>query len=131
MQQRHFITAICAIFVISGFAKAADEAPKHTLPPATTAFVHVDVIPMDREHVLRDQTVVIEGERITQIGPSRATKVPRHALRIEAKGKTNNCRSRSSGRLRSATAYRLGNKELAIFQSSQSSVTSCLALVLG
>ncbi len=87
MQQRHFITAICAIFVISGFAKADDEAPKHTHPPAATAFVHVDVIPMDREHVLRDQTVVIEGERITQIGPSRTTKVPRHALRIEAKGK--------------------------------------------
>jgi imidazolonepropionase-like amidohydrolase len=87
MQQRHFVIALCAIFVTSGYTKAADEAPNPAHRQATTAFVHVNVIPMDRERVLHDQTVVIEGDRITQIGPSSAIKVPRNARQITAKDK--------------------------------------------
>jgi imidazolonepropionase-like amidohydrolase len=33
-----------------------------------TAFVHVNVVPMDRERVLRDQTVLVADGRITAIG---------------------------------------------------------------
>jgi len=42
---------------------------------------------MDRQRVLQGQTIVIGGDRIAQIGPSRAIKVPRNARQIEAKGK--------------------------------------------
>ncbi|HJT98320.1 MAG TPA: amidohydrolase family protein [Rhodanobacteraceae bacterium] len=33
------------------------------------AFVHVNVVPMDRERVLRDQTVIVESDKIVAIGP--------------------------------------------------------------
>jgi hypothetical protein len=44
--------------------------PAHAgdVPAPTTAFVHVNVVPMDRERVLDDQTVIVEGERIVALG---------------------------------------------------------------
>ena len=34
-----------------------------------TAFVNVNIIPMDTERVLAAQTVIVQGDRITAIGP--------------------------------------------------------------
>jgi hypothetical protein len=36
----------------------------------TVAFTNVSVIPMDRERVLEDQTVVVRSDRIAEIGPA-------------------------------------------------------------
>ena len=52
-----------------------------------TAFLHVNVIPMDRERVLTDQTVIIRDGRIAEIGNTARVKVPAGALRIDATGK--------------------------------------------
>ena len=52
-----------------------------------TAFVGVTVVPMDRDRVLRDQTVVVENGHIAAIGPAATTTVPAGAARIEARGK--------------------------------------------
>lgn len=38
-----------------------------------TAFVHLNLVPMDREAVLPDQTVVVRGGRIAAAGPAAAT----------------------------------------------------------
>ena len=81
------ICALLVSFALPGFAKAAAETPKHINPARMVAFLHANVIPMDRERILKDQTVVIEGDRITQIGPSEAIRVPRDARRIDANGK--------------------------------------------
>ena len=54
---------------------------------AQTAFMNVNVIPMDRERVLPDQTVVVEDGRIAALGPAATTAVPAGATRIEARGK--------------------------------------------
>lgn len=54
---------------------------------APTAFIGVNVIPMDRDRVLEDQTVIVDGGKIKKIGPSRSTRVPDGATRVEAKGK--------------------------------------------
>ena len=35
-----------------------------------TAFVHANVVPMDSDRVLRDQTVVVSGGRFAIVGPS-------------------------------------------------------------
>lgn len=51
------------------------------------AFVHAAVVPMDRERVLRDHTVVFERGAIVAIGPSSAVKVPPGALRIDSSGR--------------------------------------------
>ena len=51
------------------------------------AFVDVSVVPMDRERVLSNQTVVVRNGRITAVGAADRTAVPAGALRIEGRGK--------------------------------------------
>jgi imidazolonepropionase-like amidohydrolase len=51
------------------------------------AFVDVTVIPMDSERELRNHTVVVEGDRIIAVGPSRSTPVPAGATRLDGRGK--------------------------------------------
>ena len=50
-------------------------------------FTNVNVIPMDRERVLEDQTVVVRGERIAEIGPARAIHAPASAVQVDGRGK--------------------------------------------
>jgi len=52
--------------------------------PASTAFIHVNVVPMDRERVLRDQTVVVSDGRIVSLGPRAA--IPKDAELIDGHG---------------------------------------------
>jgi Amidohydrolase family len=52
-------------------------------PARITAFVHVNVVPMDRERVLADQTVIVEGDKIVAMGsrvavPTRAQVIDGH-----------------------------------------------------
>jgi imidazolonepropionase-like amidohydrolase len=54
---------------------------------SATAFVDVTVIPMDRERELRNQTVVVQGERIVAMGPTASTAVPAGAVRVDGRGK--------------------------------------------
>jgi hypothetical protein len=51
------------------------------------AITHVSVIPMDREVVLVDQTVVTNGRYIAAIGPTGKIQVPSGATLINGKGK--------------------------------------------
>ena len=50
----------------------------------TTAFIHVNVVPMDRERVLADQTVLVEGGRIAAIG--QGIKPPADATVVDGAG---------------------------------------------
>ena len=47
----------------------------------------VSVIPMDRERLLPDQTVVVRGGRIAAIGPQTSVTIPAGAQRIDGAGK--------------------------------------------
>lgn len=52
------------------------------------AFIGATVVTMDEQGlVLRDQTVIVEGERISAIGPRDAVRVPRGARLIDATGR--------------------------------------------
>ncbi len=53
----------------------------------TTAFVGVNVIPMDRERVLTNQTVIVRDGKIAEIGEVGKVKVPKDAVMVDAKGK--------------------------------------------
>lgn len=53
----------------------------------TIAFVGVSVITMNREQVLKNQTVLIRAGRIAEIGDESKIKIPREALRIDGRGK--------------------------------------------
>ncbi len=52
-----------------------------------TAFVQVNVLPMDRDTVLADQTVLVRGTRIVAVGPATAVAIPEHARRIDGRGR--------------------------------------------
>jgi hypothetical protein len=51
-----------------------------------TAFINVNVLPMDTGNILRDYTVVVEGEEITTVGPSADVEVSSGAFVIDASG---------------------------------------------
>jgi hypothetical protein len=61
-----------------------DQASSAT---GVTAFVDVNVIPMDREQVLERHTVIVEDGRITAVGPSDGMEVPAGATRVEGAGR--------------------------------------------
>lgn len=54
----------------------------------TVAIVGADILPMTRAERLRDQTVILRGDRIVRVGPRARVRVPRGARRIEARGMT-------------------------------------------
>ena len=62
--------------VFCNLSAAAQRAP-------ATAFVHVNVVPMDREIVLHDQTVIVKDGKIVTLGLTRSIKVPKGSQRIE------------------------------------------------
>jgi len=78
-------SALLFLLVIAGWYVRADN----TVNPISRscAFVHVNVVPMDQERVLSDQTVVVENGRITQVGPSKKVALPRGPCRIEGAGR--------------------------------------------
>jgi len=54
-------------------------------PPV--AFVDVNVIPMNRDGVLEHQTVIVRGDRITEMGPAAQLRPPAGATTIDGRGK--------------------------------------------
>ena len=62
-------------------AQAASPKPA----PNAVAFVHASVVPMDRERVVHDQTVLVVDGRITALGPAAEVAVPRGTVRIDAR----------------------------------------------
>ncbi|MEQ9568989.1 MAG: amidohydrolase family protein [Longimicrobiales bacterium] len=66
---------------------AATPLPTPTAVDGTWAFTNVTVIPMDRERVLDDHTVVVVDGVITAVGPAASTEVPADATVIEGRGR--------------------------------------------
>jgi len=56
-------------------------------PESVTAFVNVTVIPMDRERSVPNQTVIVRGDRIVEIGPAARVKIPAGGERVDGRGK--------------------------------------------
>jgi imidazolonepropionase-like amidohydrolase len=54
---------------------------------SVVAFVDVTVVPMDSERTLPKQTVIVKGDRITEVGPTGSITVPLGAQRIDGVGK--------------------------------------------
>jgi hypothetical protein len=53
----------------------------------SVAFVNARVLPMDRDTLLTEQTVLVRNGIIQQVGPSRQVRIPAGVTRIEAAGK--------------------------------------------
>ncbi len=82
-----YIISLIAAFVVAVIVAASSVFAQSALDDKTVAFVGVNVIPMDRERVLRDQTVVVRNGVVEKIGDAKRVKVPTDALRIDGKGK--------------------------------------------
>ncbi len=76
-----FMTSLFMIFVIASTNPILGQRSK------VTAFVNVNVVPMDRERVLEGQTVIVQDGRIGEIGSANKIKVPEGAARIDGAGK--------------------------------------------
>jgi imidazolonepropionase-like amidohydrolase len=68
-------------------APASPSPPTAPPAPAVLAIENVTVLPMDAPRALAGHTVVVEGRRITALGPTAAVKVPQGATRIDGRGK--------------------------------------------
>jgi imidazolonepropionase-like amidohydrolase len=66
---------------------AAARAKSESAQAGAVAFVHVNVIPMNRDGVLEDQTVLVANGKITTVGPAAKTAIPAGARKIDASGK--------------------------------------------
>ena len=66
-------------------ASTPEEGAK--APTATLALVGVNVLPMEGDDALMDQTVLVEGDRIVLMGPTAATLVPASAVQVDGRGR--------------------------------------------
>lgn len=67
---------------------AADTPAEAVSPDGHVyAFVGVHVIPMDTERVLENQTVLVEGDRITAVGPAGTVDLPEGTVQIAGAGR--------------------------------------------
>ena len=74
-----------ALVLLAGAASAAACAQQAA--PGTVAFTNVAVLPMDREGVLENQTVVVVGQEITEVGPADEVRLGRGATVIDGAGR--------------------------------------------
>jgi imidazolonepropionase-like amidohydrolase len=79
------IIVTAAVFV--GTSCSSGGEPETIAEPERLAFVHASVIPMDRERVLPDQTVIVAVNRILEIGPTQSTEIPEGVTQIDATGR--------------------------------------------
>jgi imidazolonepropionase-like amidohydrolase len=57
------------------------------LQDQATAFVNVNVVPMDRDRLLSGQTVIVRGGKIAEMGPSDRVKAPPGSTIVDGAGK--------------------------------------------
>jgi Amidohydrolase family len=68
------------------YARLAREMAAHPTHPV--ALQHVRLFDSEQASIREDQTVVIDGERVTKVGPSAEIIVPKDAEIIDGSGKT-------------------------------------------
>lgn len=81
--------SILFLFLFLIFAAPTIQAAVPTDPPedGVYAFVNVNVIPMDSERVMSNQTVVVVDGRITEVGEAGSVNIPNGATQIDGNGK--------------------------------------------
>lgn len=89
----HFVLLTASLLAsCGGSGPSATEAPAPPpaeVPPvssAVVAFVGVDVVPMDSEILLINQTVVVRDRRITSVGLRSEVAIPQDAEQMDGRG---------------------------------------------
>jgi len=77
---------VLLVAILSGCNVEGQHDPQQVSDAAYTAFIHVNVVPMTREIIIEDQTVLIEGNRIIAVGPGKSVSIPENATIIDGEG---------------------------------------------
>jgi cytosine/adenosine deaminase-related metal-dependent hydrolase len=72
---------ILSAILISTWTSGCNQNPGQTI-----AFTNVNLIPMTSETVIENQTVLVSGSDIIDIGPADELEIPRGAQVIDGKG---------------------------------------------
>ena len=80
-----YIPALCGAFALAFAFAPENAASQPASQPSPIVFTGVSVLPMDREEVLANQTVIVENRRITYVGGPRPA--PAGAVVIDGRGK--------------------------------------------
>jgi imidazolonepropionase-like amidohydrolase len=80
------VTGLAVLAAVAGLALGCAGAPSDD-PAPSLAFTNVTVVPMDSERTLPDHTVVVRGDRITDVGPAATIAVPDGATLVDGTGK--------------------------------------------
>jgi imidazolonepropionase-like amidohydrolase len=83
---RHRASTLAAVAAAASLL-ITPSASRPLAQNAATAFIGVSVLPMDKEGVLADQTVVVADGRIATIAPAGKAQVPAGAVKVDGKGK--------------------------------------------
>jgi len=77
----------CLVFIASIALTHCERQESDIKTTRAVAFVGVNVVPMDRERIIEQQTVIIQDGSIAEIGPVSKLKVPSDALQIDGHGR--------------------------------------------
>lgn len=86
-QRYSVLILLCAIFFVAISIPAQKTKNKQASETRTFAFVNVNVVPTDKERIIKEQTVIVRGDRIVEMGPTLKTRIPENAFRIDGSGK--------------------------------------------
>ncbi|MHC4166871.1 MAG: amidohydrolase family protein [Planctomycetota bacterium] len=79
--------SVCLLLPVTALAAPRKDPKSIDNLPAAVAFINVNVVPMDNERIVPGQTVIVRGDRISEVGPVDTTEIPEGALRIDGSGK--------------------------------------------
>ena len=85
---RAYVTATAIALAPSAMHAQPASMPRQPIPAQSTlAFVNVNVLTMENDRVLPNQTVVVSGGKIIALGAANSVTVPAGAQRIAGQGK--------------------------------------------
>lgn len=85
LKRNHIVVLLFAVLANCIFAQ--DVSRKSiTANNNVLAFVNVNVVPMDSERVVQNQTVIVRDGRIAAIGAAKRVRVPQGAVKIDGRG---------------------------------------------
>lgn len=83
-----FVLALALLSLPSPLLEGGpDDPPPPALSRGVVALVDVHVVPMDRERIVPDRTVVVRDGRIAVIGPADRVEIPRDAIVVPGAGR--------------------------------------------
>jgi imidazolonepropionase-like amidohydrolase len=83
---KRWLSVVTSLVILSGILISACASVRENSAEQVIAFTNVNLIPMTSETVLEDQTVLVKGSEIIDIGGSNELKISRGAQVIDGKG---------------------------------------------